>query len=100
MASQAAEAVVQQLGGAQREPSMEEILASIRRIIEDSDTTRSAQETAFPAAANSSSPSMGARDVDAFREELHASAEPIAVRRSRSPHRRWRKQSLSRSLCP
>ncbi len=79
MASQAAEAVVQQLGGAQREPSMEEILASIRRIIEDSDTTRSAQETAFPAAANSSSPSMGARDVDTFREELHASAEPIAA---------------------
>ena len=79
MASQAAEAVVQQLGGAQREPSMEEILASIRRIIEDSDTTRSAQETAFPAAANSSSPGMGARDIEAFREEFHASAEPIAA---------------------
>lgn len=78
MASQAAEAVVQQLGGAQREPSMEEILASIRRIIEDSDTTRSAQETAFPAAANSSSPGMGARDIETFREELHASAEPTA----------------------
>jgi uncharacterized protein len=29
-----------QLGGAQREPSMEEILASIRRIIEDSDPVR------------------------------------------------------------
>ena len=79
MASQAAEAVVQQLGGAQREPSMEEILASIRRIIEDSDMTRSAQETAFPAAANSSSPGMGARDIEAFREEFHASAEPIAA---------------------
>lgn len=79
MASQAAEAVVQQLGGAQREPSMEEILASIRRIIEDSDTTRSAQEAAFPAAANTSNPGMGARDVEAFREELHASAEPIAA---------------------
>lgn len=79
MASQAAEAVVQQLGGAQREPSMEEILASIRRIIEDSDTTRSAQEAAFPAAANTSNPGMGARDVETFREELHASAEPIAA---------------------
>lgn len=29
-----------QTGSAQREPSMEEILASIRRIIEDSDTAR------------------------------------------------------------
>jgi cell pole-organizing protein PopZ len=79
MASQAAEAVVQQLGGAQREPSMEEILASIRRIIEDSDTSRSEQETAIPAAANTSSPGIGAGDIEAFREELHASAEPIPV---------------------
>ncbi|MCO5163666.1 MAG: PopZ family protein [Mesorhizobium sp.] len=85
MASQAAEAVVQQLGGAQREPSMEEILASIRRIIEDSDTTRTAQETAFPAAANTSSPSMGARDIETFREELHASSEPAAVVRPATP---------------
>lgn len=79
MASQAAEAVVQQLGGAQREPSMEEILASIRRIIEDSDTTRSAQEAAFPAAANTSSPGMGARDIETFREELHAAPEPTVA---------------------
>ena len=82
MASQAAEAVVQHLGGAQREPSMEEILASIRRIIEDSDTTRSEQETAVPTAANTSSPGMGARDVEAFREELHASAEPVPAAES------------------
>ena len=40
MASQAAELKMPQAGGAQREPSMEEILASIRRIIEDSDQGR------------------------------------------------------------
>ncbi|MDQ6437911.1 DUF2497 domain-containing protein [Mesorhizobium sp. LHD-90] len=37
-----------QLGGAQREPSMEEILASIRRIIEDSDTVRRSDDAAGP----------------------------------------------------
>lgn len=35
-----------QTGSAQREPSMEEILASIRRIIEDSDTARKPHEDA------------------------------------------------------
>lgn len=40
MASHAAELKVPPAGGAQREPSMEEILASIRRIIEDSDQVR------------------------------------------------------------
>ena len=40
MASQAAELKMPQAGGSQREPSMEEILASIRRIIEDSDQGR------------------------------------------------------------
>ncbi|WP_442578325.1 PopZ family protein [Mesorhizobium sp. ASY16-5R] len=37
-----------QLGGAQREPSMEEILASIRRIIEDSDTVRRPEDSGQP----------------------------------------------------
>ncbi|RUU06983.1 DUF2497 domain-containing protein [Mesorhizobium sp. USDA-HM6] len=62
---------------AQREPSMEEILASIRRIIEDSDTGRKQpaadsgdlrqdlQPTAAPTA-----------DVDAFRSELKAESTP------------------------
>lgn len=40
MASHAAELKLPQAGGVQREPSMEEILASIRRIIEDSDQVR------------------------------------------------------------
>lgn len=40
MAIQAAELKMPQTGAAQREPSMEEILASIRRIIEDSDQAK------------------------------------------------------------
>lgn len=44
MASQAAELKMPQAGGAQREPSMEEILASIRRIIEDSDQGRKPED--------------------------------------------------------
>ncbi|MEO5756781.1 MAG: PopZ family protein [Mesorhizobium sp.] len=59
---------------AQREPSMEEILASIRRIIEDSDTGRKQPDEADglrqdlePAAIATPAP-----EVDAFRAELHA----------------------------
>ncbi|MDN2584023.1 DUF2497 domain-containing protein [Aquibium sp. ELW1220] len=44
MASHAAELKLPQAGGAQREPSMEEILASIRRIIEDSDQVRKPED--------------------------------------------------------
>ncbi len=44
MASPAAELKMPQAGGSQREPSMEEILASIRRIIEDSDQTRKVED--------------------------------------------------------
>ncbi|TIW97177.1 PopZ family protein [Mesorhizobium sp.] len=63
---------------AQREPSMEEILASIRRIIEDSDTGRKQPGDAnelrqdlqpAPAAV------VPAPDVDAFRAELNAGTE-------------------------
>jgi cell pole-organizing protein PopZ len=60
---------------AQREPSMEEILASIRRIIEDSDTGRKQpgdgdelRQDLVPAAGPAS-------DVEAFRSELHSAAE-------------------------
>lgn len=62
---------------AQREPSMEEILASIRRIIEDSDTGRKQpgdagelRQDLQPAPAASPAP-----EVDAFRAELRAEAE-------------------------
>lgn len=43
--TRAADVTMAQFGSAQREPSMEEILASIRRIIEDSDTVRRADDT-------------------------------------------------------
>ncbi|RJT28111.1 DUF2497 domain-containing protein [Mesorhizobium waimense] len=62
---------------AQREPSMEEILASIRRIIEDSDTGRKQpgdagelRQDLQPAPA-----APPAREVDAFRAELRAEEE-------------------------
>lgn len=78
-----------QVGSAQREPSMEEILASIRRIIEDSDTGRKPGDEiahAEPDAADSAAsvyepvrrdavPVSGERaviEVDAFRAELRA----------------------------
>ena len=59
---------------AQREPSMEEILASIRRIIEDSDTGRK-QPTDAADLRQDSQPSPVAApvaEVDAFRSELRA----------------------------
>ncbi|TPK15139.1 DUF2497 domain-containing protein [Mesorhizobium sp. B2-5-9] len=69
---------------AQREPSMEEILASIRRIIEDSDNGRKQhgeadelQQDLEPAPS-----AVAAADIDAFRAELHAAPEvrgPVTV---------------------
>jgi cell pole-organizing protein PopZ len=66
---------------AQREPSMEEILASIRRIIEDSDTGRKQPAEAGelrqdlePAAVNVPAAAVPNVEVDAFRSELHADA--------------------------
>lgn len=63
---------------AQREPSMEEILASIRRIIEDSDTGRK------PLASDAGDvrqdlepvPVAPVADVDAFRSELNVESAP------------------------
>lgn len=71
MASPAAELKMPQTGGAQREPSMEEILASIRRIIEDSDQVRKpdAEATSFVA---HSAPRKS--DVEAFRREFDVPA--------------------------
>jgi cell pole-organizing protein PopZ len=82
-----------QAGSAQREPSMEEILASIRRIIEDSDTGRKPGDEAAhaePDAADGASsvyeparrdavPVRGEGaviEVDAFRAELRAPNPP------------------------
>ncbi|BCM20119.1 PopZ family protein [Mesorhizobium sp. J8] len=72
---------------AQREPSMEEILASIRRIIEDSDTGRKQPaeagelrqdlEPAAVAVPPAAAPNV---EVDAFRSELHADArKPVTL---------------------
>ncbi|RAZ89132.1 DUF2497 domain-containing protein [Mesorhizobium hawassense] len=68
---------------AQREPSMEEILASIRRIIEDSDTGRKQPAEAGelrqdlePAAVNVPAAAVPNVEVDTFRSELHADAGP------------------------
>jgi cell pole-organizing protein PopZ len=71
-----------QASSAQREPSMEEILASIRRIIEDSDTARKQedelqpvrQEPDFPARAVESA-ARSVVEVDAFRAELRSTPE-------------------------
>jgi cell pole-organizing protein PopZ len=67
---------------AQREPSMEEILASIRRIIEDSDTGRK-QPTEAGELRQDLEPATAAVpnvEVDAFRSELHADArKPVTL---------------------
>lgn len=57
---------------AQREPSMEEILASIRRIIEDSDSGRKQADEAIESsyAIESDEDEAGPPVVDAFRSEL------------------------------
>lgn len=75
---------------AQREPSMEEILASIRRIIEDSDNGRKQPGEAEELRQDleplpSEAP---ATDVDAFRAELHAAPEvrkPVALAEVQAP---------------
>lgn len=58
---------------------MEEILASIRRIIEDSDAVRTVEETVIPQAANASSSTARSHtsDIDAFREELREEAPAV-----------------------
>lgn len=71
-----------QSGSAQREPSMEEILASIRRIIEDSDSGRPPEDDAPPAAVaapvtvQEAQPQAAEGEVEAFRAELE---EPARV---------------------
>ncbi|TRC74642.1 DUF2497 domain-containing protein [Mesorhizobium sp. WSM4307] len=75
---------------AQREPSMEEILASIRRIIEDSDNGRK-QPGETEELRQDLEPAPGeapAADVDAFRAELHAAPEtrkPVAPAEVQAP---------------
>jgi len=64
-----------QASSAQREPSMEEILASIRRIIEDNDAGRAPEREA---ASKAPSAERTVIEVDAFRGELRGQATDIA----------------------
>ncbi|MDN2564831.1 DUF2497 domain-containing protein [Aquibium sp. A9E412] len=62
-----------QPGSAQREPSMEEILASIRRIIEDSDTARKDDAASgVPADSGGAGDSPAMAEVESFRAEFRA----------------------------
>ncbi|MER9332226.1 PopZ family protein [Mesorhizobium sp. M0488] len=85
---------------AQREPSMEEILASIRRIIEDSDTGRKPPADELRQDLEPASSTAPAADFDAFRADLHApevrkpvatveppAAEPVIARMEAAPAR-------------
>ncbi|MBX3578081.1 MAG: DUF2497 domain-containing protein [Rhizobiaceae bacterium] len=64
-----------QATSAQREPSMEEILASIRRIIEDSDSGKR-DDGAQARGAQRPQAGRTGTEVDAFRAELRAAPEP------------------------
>lgn len=76
-----------QFGSAQREPSMEEILASIRRIIEDSDNARKADEGVSDRTSDAgegafrqqSRPETAATviEVEAFRSEARSRVTPV-----------------------
>jgi len=61
-----------QTNSVQREPSMEEILASIRRIIEDSDNTRKGADDVALRETVDTSLDSAVIEVDAFRAELRA----------------------------
>jgi cell pole-organizing protein PopZ len=71
---------------AQREPSMEEILASIRRIIEDSDTQRQQTDETVAAASEEAPPARTGSviEVESFRADLRASAEAHEAEKARS----------------
>jgi len=71
---------------AQREPSMEEILASIRRIIEDSDTTRQQADETAAASSDEAAPARQGSviEVESFRADLRASAEAHEAEQARS----------------
>lgn len=88
----AADVTMAQASSAQREPSMEEILASIRRIIEDNDAGRrqaTEPEPARPAAAERT-----VIEVDAFRNELRT--PPLeAAERTPAPRETPKKPTLA-----
>ncbi len=77
MVTKAADVTMATASSVQREPSMEEILASIRRIIEDSDPGRKPSgEPAGPAQAlEPEAAESPEAEVDAFRSELRGAPE-------------------------
>ena len=77
MVTRAADVTMVPAGSAQREPSMEEILASIRRIIEDNDSGKKPVDIEAAQQEPNDEASAGTViEVDAFRAELRA---PTAV---------------------
>lgn len=90
---------IAQANSAQREPSMEEILASIRRIIEDSDTARQqaddaavvsseqpADKEAFAADERPASAQRGSViEVETFRADLRAGAQAQQPKPDKAP---------------
>src|SRR5215218_5541214 len=70
---------------AQREPSMEEILASIRRIIEDSDAAQKRPDE-LPARFPANEPAPAAKaEIEAFRAELRPIPEVAVEQRPPAP---------------
>lgn len=85
--TKAADVTMAQASSVQREPSMEEILASIRRIIEDNDTGR---RSAIDFEQIRPEPEDGGADrnvieVEAFRAELQAGKAPVAEMKPEIP---------------
>ncbi len=90
---------IAQVNSAQREPSMEEILASIRRIIEDSDTARQqaddaavvsseqpADKEAFATDERQASAQRGSViEVETFRADLRAGAQAQQPKPDKAP---------------
>src|SRR5690349_8783622 len=69
-----------QATSAQREPSMEEILASIRRIIEDSDTSKKHPSDGEVQQMKAAEAPAAKTEIDAFRSEFRKPPEPAAPR--------------------
>jgi cell pole-organizing protein PopZ len=74
-----------QASSVQREPSMEEILASIRRIIEDSDGGRKAVDPGSPPVVDTAESAPSKADVESFRTELGTGAAPAFERKPPAP---------------
>ena len=75
--TKAADVTMVPSSSAQREPSMEEILASIRRIIEDNDAGRGPSPETDAALADDDADERNVIEVNAFRNELRGTADDV-----------------------